>query len=161
VLPLEAKVCVVTGASSGIGEAIAYKLAVDGGAYVACVARRTDKLRALVERIKANGGTATVVQCDIVDRQQVSAMVREVESTLGGIHVLVNNAGVMLYTKVASFNEQYWHREIDLNCTGTMNVIGAVLPGMVARRAGHVVNMTSDAGKKVRVVWRSQCMTRT
>ena len=73
VLPLDNRVAIVTGASSGIGEAIAFKLAVDGGAQVACVARRIDRLTALVERIRAQGATAIAIQCDIVNREQVTS----------------------------------------------------------------------------------------
>jgi short-subunit dehydrogenase len=80
---------------------------------------------------------------------QVGKMVRDAEGHFGPTNILINNAGIMYYTHMSSLNEAYWNEQIELNCKGTMNCIGAVLNGMVERKSGHIVNMSSDAGKRV------------
>ncbi|KAL8598680.1 hypothetical protein ACOMHN_033245 [Nucella lapillus] len=145
--PLSDRVAIVTGASSGIGAAIAITLA-SSGARVAMAARREDKLRELEKRISDEGGVAISVKTDILDRQQVHDMVQQTEMALGPVDILVNSAGVMYYTLMKNLHQDEWDRTIDVNCKGMTNCIAGVLDGMVKRESGHIINISSDAGRK-------------
>ncbi|KAH9494553.1 hypothetical protein Btru_019837 [Bulinus truncatus] len=145
--PLAGQVAIVTGASNGIGKAIALALAASG-AKVSLAARTEQALSDVVKTIKDEGGEAIAVKTDVTDRAQVKALVKQTESTLGPVDILVNNAGVMYYTLMKNLHEDEWERQIDVNCKGVTNGIGAVLDGMVKRGKGHIVNMSSDAGRK-------------
>lgn len=144
---LSGKVTIVTGASSGIGEAIAKGLASEG-AKVALAARRIERLEDLKKQIEGEGGIAVCIQTDVTNREEVKELVRHTESVLGPIDILVNNAGVMYYTMMKNLKEDQWERQIDLNCKGITNCIGGVLDGMLKRNSGHIVNLSSDAGRK-------------
>ncbi|CAL1531382.1 unnamed protein product [Lymnaea stagnalis] len=145
--PLEGRVAIVTGASSGIGQAIAIVLA-GAGAKVALAARSDQAMQDTVKSIKDDGGEAIAVKTDVTDRSQVKALVKHTEASLGAVDILVNNAGVMYYTLMKNLHEDEWDRQIDVNCKGVMNGIGAVLDGMLKRGRGHIVNISSDAGRK-------------
>ncbi|CAM9450429.1 unnamed protein product [Chrysoparadoxa australica] len=147
-MALAGKVCVVTGASGGIGEAIATALAA-AGAKVGIGARREDELTRVRDTIQAANGEAVSCVTDVTKREQVKELVRVTEEAFGPINVLVNNAGVMYYTKMSNIHEDEWERTVDVNCKGTLNGIGAVLGGMVERGGGHIVNISSDAGRRV------------
>lgn len=144
--PLDGKVAIVTGASSGIGSCIA-KVLAGAGAKVAMAARRVDKLKELQSEIEKDGGVAIAVKTDVVKREETKELVCHTEYTLGPVDILVNNAGVMYYTMMKNMHEDEWERQVDINCKGVMNGIGAVLPGMLERKSGHIVNMSSDAGR--------------
>lgn len=145
---LHGKVVVITGASSGIGAAIGEAL-VKAGANVALAARRLDKLQELCTRLKEDGpGLVIAVKTDVTDKEQVKELVRHTECSLGPIDVLINNAGVMYYTLMKNLKEAEWERMIDINCKGSVNCIGAVLDGMIKKGSGHIVNITSDAGRR-------------
>lgn len=144
---LSGKVAIVTGASSGIGEAIAKGLASEG-AKVALAARRIERLEDLKKQIEGEGGIAVCIKTDVTNREEVKELVRHTESVLGPIDILVNNAGVMYYTMMKNLKEDQWERQIDLNCKGLTNCIGGVLDGMLERNSGHIVNLSSDAGRK-------------
>ena len=137
----------VTGASSGIGAAVARELAA-GGARVALAARRKDALLEVQSSLRGGGGSL-VRPTDVTDREQVKALVDLAEDELGPVDVLVNCAGVMYYTLMKNAREDEWERTVDVNCKGTLNCVGAVLPGMVDRGGGHIVAISSDAGRKV------------
>jgi NADP-dependent 3-hydroxy acid dehydrogenase YdfG len=143
---LREQVALVTGASSGIGEATALALA-SAGATVAVAARRRDRLDALVARIASAGGDAIAVTADLADRDGVERLVAEVEDRCGGVDVLVNNAGVMLLGFVERADPDEWRRMIDVNVLGLLHCTRAVLPGMRARDRGHIVNLSSVAGR--------------
>ncbi|XP_076468299.1 uncharacterized protein LOC143299079 isoform X1 [Babylonia areolata] len=145
--PLSDRVAIVTGASSGIGSAIAVCLA-SSGARVAMAARREDKLHELEKRISDEGGVAISVKTDILDRQQVFEMVQQTEMALGPVDILVNCAGVMYYTLMKNIHQDEWDKTIDVNCKGVTNCIAAVLDGMVKRESGHIINISSDAGRR-------------
>ncbi|ELT91031.1 hypothetical protein CAPTEDRAFT_168750 [Capitella teleta] len=145
--PLEGKVAIVTGASSGIGAAISRQLAA-AGASVAMAARREEKLEEIKDEIDSNGGISIAVKCDVIDRKQVGEMVERTETTLGPVDILVNNAGIMYYTMMKNLHEDQWDRQVDLNCKGPLNCVGAVLDGMLKRQTGHIVNITSDAARR-------------
>ncbi|MGF1640149.1 MAG: SDR family NAD(P)-dependent oxidoreductase [Rhodospirillales bacterium] len=137
-------VSLVTGASSGIGRSLARRIAAEGHA-VAVVARRRALLDTLVGEIEAAGGRALAIQCDVTDPGRVRDAVRETERTLGPIDRLVANAGGGERTSVDPFDAAHVERVLALNVIGTANCIEAVLPGMIARRAGHIVAVSSLA----------------
>jgi NADP-dependent 3-hydroxy acid dehydrogenase YdfG len=149
---LTGRVAVVTGASSGIGEATSKRLAALG-ASVAVLARRTDRLDALVKDIRNDGGTAIAITVDVTDAESVKLAAQQVSEQLGVADLLVNNAGVMLPAPVEDLRTDQWQLQIDLNITGLMNVIGAFTPQLVeaARERGvaDLVNMSSIAAKNI------------
>jgi len=145
---LSGKVAVVTGASSGIGQAIAITLAREG-ASVALGARRIQKLEETKAAIEANGGHACCLATDVTKRAQVKALVAMAESEFGPLDIMVNNAGVMFFTLMKNCNEDQWEQTIDVNCKGCVNGIGAALPGFLERGAGHIVCTSSDASRRM------------
>jgi NADP-dependent 3-hydroxy acid dehydrogenase YdfG len=144
---LDGDVALVTGASSGIGEATAKALA-DAGAGVALAARRESELEAVADRIDADGGEALVVPTDVTDEEQVAAMVETTVSELGGLDILVNNAGVMLLEAVEDADTDDWRRMVEVNLLGPMNATKTALPVMQEQGGGHIVNVSSVAGRR-------------
>ncbi|WP_354079474.1 SDR family oxidoreductase [Constrictibacter sp. MBR-5] len=136
------KVVVVTGASSGIGEAIARDLAAHG-ARVMLGARRTDRLDAIAAGIEAAGGTARSRRVDVTDRTDVRALVEAALAEWGRVDVIVNNAGIMPLSAMAALKVDEWDRMVDVNIRGVLHGIAAVLPEMTARGSGHVINVAS------------------
>jgi NADP-dependent 3-hydroxy acid dehydrogenase YdfG len=143
---LQSKVCVVTGASSGIGEATARRLA-RGGAAVALVARRRDRLEALAKEIEKDGGKALPVAADITDEDQARAAIEKAHSELGRLDVLVNNAGVMLLGPIQGADTSEWRRMVDVNVMGLLYCTYVALPIMRDQGGGHIVNLSSVAGR--------------
>jgi NADP-dependent 3-hydroxy acid dehydrogenase YdfG len=143
---LEGKVALVTGASSGIGEATAEALAREGAA-VGLGARRKDRIDALAERITGDGGKALAVEADITDESTANALVQRTAEELGGLDILVNNAGVMLLGPVAGADTEQWRRMIDVNLLGLLYCTHAALPVMGEAGSGHIVNVSSVAGR--------------
>jgi NADP-dependent 3-hydroxy acid dehydrogenase YdfG len=143
---LHGRVALVTGASAGIGEATARSLAA-AGATVVVAARRRERLDRLVAGIAADGGRAVATPLDVASEDDVRAAVSEVESQLGAVDILVNNAGVMLLGFVERADTDEWRRMIDVNVMGLLYCTRAVLPGMRDRGRGHVVNISSVAGR--------------
>ncbi|WP_416985801.1 SDR family oxidoreductase [Streptomyces sp. T028] len=150
--PLQGRVAVVTGASSGIGEAAAGKLA-SLGAHVVVLARRAERLHELVARIEKDGGRATAIATDVTDRAAVQAAADRVAAELGGADLVFNNAGVMLPAPVEELATDQWQRQIDLNITGLMNVVGAFVPQLVEaggkRGVADLVNTSSIAAQNI------------
>lgn len=142
---LDKAVTVITGASSGIGEATALSLAARG-ARVALIARSDDKLQALVGKIRAAGGDAVAFRADVTDPDQVKAAVTAIEAQMGPVDILVNNAGLMLFSYWKDTALDDWNSMIDTNLRGYLHAIAAILPGMVERNAGRILNMSSVAG---------------
>jgi clavulanate-9-aldehyde reducatase len=142
--PLEGRVAAVTGASSGIGEATALALA-RAGASVAIGARRLDRLNALAERIE---GRCLVSELDVADEQQARDFVQTAHDELGGLHILVNNAGVMLLGPVAGADTDEWRRMIDVNLLGLLYTTHAALPLIGGSGGGDIVNLSSVAGRR-------------
>ncbi|MGC7096830.1 SDR family oxidoreductase [Amycolatopsis lurida] len=149
---LEGRVAVITGASSGIGEATAEQLAGQG-AKVAVLARRAERLAELVARIEKNGGQALAIAVDVTDADAVRAAAERVAAELGDADLLFNNAGVMLPAPIEEQRADQWQRQIDLNITGLMNVIGAFTPQLVAaageRGVADLVNTSSIAARNI------------
>lgn len=149
--PLAGKIAFVTGASSGIGAAIAQQLSL-AGAKVGIGGRRLDRLKELAEQLNSVEGSETVHPCrvDVTDRQSMEEFCQECAASLGGpVDIFVNNAGVMFYGRLEAMNEKQWHMELDVNCKGLLHATACVLPGMLARGSGHIVVTSSDAGRKV------------
>ncbi len=146
---LSNQVVAVTGASSGIGEAIAVACAREGAA-VALAARRIDRIAGLAERIVAEGGRALAVQTDVGDEEEAKAFVRRAHNELGGLDVLVNNAGAMLLGPIENAPTEEWRRMIDANVYGVLYCTHAALPLMKEQGSGHIVNISSVAGRVAR-----------
>lgn len=136
------KVVLITGASSGIGAGIARELA-GTGAKLLLGARRTDRLEALAEDIRAQGGEVITRRLDVTDRADVAAFAAAAQKAWGRVDVLVNNAGIMPLSLMASLKVDEWDRMVDVNIKGVLYGIAAVLPQMTARRSGHIVNIAS------------------
>jgi NADP-dependent 3-hydroxy acid dehydrogenase YdfG len=143
------KVVVVTGASSGIGEATARYLAARG-ARVVLGARRTSRLDAVAAEIRAAGGEARVLATDVSSRAQVEALVGVADAAFGRLDVMVNNAGLMPLSRLDQRRVEDWERMIDVNLKGVLYGIAAALPIMQRQRGGHIVNVASTAGLRVR-----------
>lgn len=144
--PLAGQVALVTGASSGIGEATAESLA-DAGASIALAARREAELQAVADRIRAAGSDALVVPTDVTDESAVDAMVETTVAELGSLDILVNNAGVMLLEAAVAADRDNWRQMVEVNLLGLMNATHAALPVMHEQGAGHIVNVSSTAGR--------------
>jgi len=139
------KVVLITGASSGIGEATARLLAANG-ARVVMGARRTERLQAIAKDIESAGGSTRFRALDVVDRADVEAFAAFAEAEFGTVDVLVNNAGVMPLSPLSALKVDEWNWMIDVNIRGVLNGIAAVLPRMEARGRGHIVNVSSIGG---------------
>ncbi len=143
---LEGRKAVVTGASSGIGEATAAALAREGAA-VALGARRKDRLESLAERIVGDGGTAHTFEVDVTDENVARSFIESAAGEMGGLDILVNNAGVMLLGPVAGADTNEWRQMIEVNLLGLLYCTHAALPVMGEDGGGHIVNVSSVAGR--------------
>ncbi len=139
----------ITGASSGIGEATALACA-NAGAAVALAARRSERIEALAERIGGDGGRAIAITTDVSDEDQSRAFIERAHSELGRLDVLVNNAGVMLLGPIEGAPTEEWRRMIDVNVFGVLYCTHAALPLMRAQGSGHIVTISSVAGRVAR-----------
>lgn len=156
---IRGKVIVITGASSGMGEATARDLAARG-ARVVLGARRLDRLESLVEDIRKAGGEAVAVATDVTRREDVQALVDTAKDRFGRIDVLFNNAGLMPLSPLESLRIDEWDRMIDVNMKGTLYGIAAALPLMKEQKAGHVINVSSVYGHKVVETGAVYCATK-
>jgi short-subunit dehydrogenase len=145
-MQLKGAVAVVTGASSGIGEASAVALA-QRGAKVVLTARRKERLDDLADRIERAGGTALAIRCDVTDREQLASLPSVVNEAFGPCDILVNNAGIPGGGRFANLTYEQIERIIEVNVLGVMYGSRAFLPGMLKRRHGHIVNVASLAGR--------------
>lgn len=144
---LQGKVALVTGASSGIGEATARMLAAEGAA-VAVAARRVERLRALADELAAAGAKVHVVELDVTDAVAAEEAVRSTVEALGGLDILVNNAGLMLLGPIEGADPTDWTRMIDTNLLGVLHMTRAGLPHLLESK-GIIVQMSSIAGRTV------------
>lgn len=145
---LAGKVAVVTGASSGIGAAVAAGLAKEG-AHVAIAARRTEALESVKKRVAAYGGKVLIHKTDVTDGAQVDSLMKTTAEKLGPIDILVSCAGVMYFTMMANCQTNEWEQTVDVNCKGLLHCLSNTVPGMLSRGSGHIVAISSDAGRKV------------
>ena len=156
---IEGKVVVITGASSGIGEATALLLA-ERGAHVVVGARRTERLEKLVADINARSGSARFLAVDVTSREDTQAFVDFAKAEFGRLDVLVNNAGVMPLSNMAEVKVDEWDRMIDVNIRGVLHGIAAVLPDMKARGNGQIVNVASVGAHVVVPTGAVYCATK-
>ncbi len=146
---LDGKVAVITGASSGIGEATAEALAAEG-ATVVVAARREDRLDDLVGRINGNGGEALAVAADVTDEEQAHGLIQRAKEEFGRVDILVNNAGVMQLSKVEKGLSDEWRRMFDVNVLGLLYATDAAIQVMKEQGSGHLVNISSLASRGTR-----------
>ena len=142
------KVIVITGASSGMGEAAARHLAAEG-APVVLGARRADRIEALAAEITTVGGQATAVATDVTKREDVQVLLDTAVATYGRVDVLINNAGLMPLSSMDRLKVEEWDRMIDVNIKGVLYGVAAALPHMQGQRSGHIINLSSVAGHKI------------
>ncbi len=147
---IEGKVVVITGASSGLGEATARLLSANG-ATVVLGARRVARIAALAKELNDAGGKALAVATDVTDSEQVRKLVEAAVQTYGRIDVMINNAGLMSHSPLERLKIDDWNRTIDVNIKGVLYGIAAALPYMKQQKAGHIINVSSVAGHKVGV----------
>jgi NADP-dependent 3-hydroxy acid dehydrogenase YdfG len=153
------KVVLITGASSGIGEATARRLAQAGHTLV-LGARRVDRLNALAEELRATGASVHAQSLDVTQLDSVQAFAGEAQRRFGRIDVIVNNAGVMPLSRIDALKIDEWNRMIDVNIRGVLHGIAAVLPIMQAQQTGHVINVSSIGGHTVSPTAAVYCATK-
>jgi len=141
------KNALVTGAGKGIGRAVALALAQEN-VQVALLARNEAQLQAVAREIEALGGKAIIVAADIADRAAVEAAVEQATAALGSIDILINNAGIGTFAKLVDMDPAEWEHIIQVNLLGTYYATRAVLPGMIARETGDIINIASTAGQR-------------
>jgi NADP-dependent 3-hydroxy acid dehydrogenase YdfG len=153
------KVVVITGASSGLGEATARLLSAQG-ATVVLGARRIERLQKLADELTANGGQAFALATDVTDHNQVKSLVDAAVRKYGRIDVMINNAGLMPHSPLERLKIDDWNRTIDVNIKGVLYGIAAALPHMKQQKAGHIINVSSVAGHKVTPNGAVYCATK-
>lgn len=144
------RVALITGASSGIGAAIARDLGARGY-HLALAARRKDALESVAQDVRTGGGGAVPLVCDVTKPDQIETCVERTVLEFGRIDVLVNNAGVMHNGRIAGADVAEWRAMLDVNLMGLMLMTHAVLPHMQAARSGHIINISSVAGRIITV----------
>lgn len=157
-MPID-KVILITGASSGIGAGIARELA-SAGARVMLGARRIDRLEALAAEIREKGGTVMTRRLDVTDRADVAAFAEAARLAWGSVDVIVNNAGIMPLSLMASMKVEEWDGMVDVNIKGVLHGIAAVLPEMTARGSGHIINIASIGALAVSPTAAVYCATK-
>lgn len=156
---IEGKVIVITGASSGLGEATA-RLLADQGAKVVLGARRVERIETLAKAINDNGASAIAVKTDVTDQEQVEALVDGAVKAFGRVDVMLNNAGLMPQSPLERRKTDDWNRMIDVNIKGVLYGIAAVLPQMQKQKSGHIINVSSVAGHLVMPGGAVYCATK-
>lgn len=141
------KVIIITGASSGIGEATA-KLLASKGAKVVLGARRADSLKRIADEIGEQGGQAVYQELDVTRQSENDAIVKLAKGTFGRVDAIFLNAGVMPNSPLSALKTDEWHQMVDVNIKGVLNGVAAVLPGFLAQKSGHVIATSSVAGLK-------------
>ena len=159
-IDLTGKTAIVTGASRGIGAATAREFA-KAGARVMLLARSGDAIDALVGEIRAEGGQASAMPCDVADYAAVASAVAATEAEFGPVDILINNAGILEpIGALVDLDPDDWHRVIDINVKGVFNGMRAVLPGMIARGAGTVITVGSGAAHSALEGWSHYCTSK-
>jgi NADP-dependent 3-hydroxy acid dehydrogenase YdfG len=153
------KVILITGASSGIGAGIARELGA-AGAKLVLGARRTDRLDAIAAEIRAAGGEVLTRRLDVTDRADMEGFAQAARRAYGHVDVIVNNAGIMPLSLMASMKVDEWDRMVDVNIKGVLHGIAAVLPEMTTRRSGHIINIASVGALSVVPTAAVYCATK-
>ncbi len=146
---ISGKVIVITGASSGLGEAAARLLSSEG-ARIVLGARRTDRIQSLAKELTGRGGKALAIETDVTNAGQVKHLVDTAVKTYGRIDVILNNAGIMPQSPLEQLKIDEWDQMIDTNIKGVLYGIAAALPYMKKQKSGHIINVSSVAGHKIR-----------
>lgn len=147
-LNIKGKVVAITGASSGIGKAIAIELAKNG-AKVVLAARRTERLKLLVEEIKSTGGMAICTKIDVKNKADLVQLVNTAVEQYGKLDVIVNNAGISQLSRIDELDIEGWEEMIDINLKGVLYGMSAAIPVFKQQQSGHVVNIISTAGLSI------------
>lgn len=150
---------VITGASSGLGEATARLLSA-AGASVVLGARRVDRIQSLADELNAKGGKALALATDVTNHDQVKKLVDSAVQKFGRIDVMINNAGIMPHSPLERLKIDDWNRTIDVNIKGVLYGIAAALPHMKQQKSGHIINVSSVAGHKVTPNGAVYCATK-
>lgn len=145
---LSGKIALITGASSGIGEAVAKALALKG-VKVGLAARRKDQLEHVLATIQLLAGEACIIEMDVTDKESVFSGVAKLKEQFGAIDIVVNNAGIMPASDIDAFKIEEWENMVDVNIKGLLNVTAAVLPTLITQKSGHIINLSSIAGRKL------------
>ncbi|MFO7672919.1 MAG: SDR family oxidoreductase [Lutibacter sp.] len=143
-MDIKDKVIIITGASSGIGEATALKLSKEG-AKVVLSARRKDKLNALKKTIEKRDGEALIVIADVTKKSDMEKLVARTLEEYGNIDAIINNAGLMPLSFVKNLKTDEWEKMVDVNIKGVLNGVAAVLPTLIKNKQGHIINISSTA----------------
>ncbi|MDT0644348.1 SDR family oxidoreductase [Zunongwangia sp. F363] len=146
-MEMKGKTVIITGASSGIGEATALRLS-HAGANVVLSARRKERLNSLKQKIEDNGGTALVVPADVTKKEDFKEVANKAKEEFGSIDAIINNAGLMPLSYVKNLHTDEWDTMVDVNIKGVFNGVAAVLPTMMEQKSGHIINISSSAGRK-------------
>jgi len=144
---IKGKNALVTGAGKGIGKAVAKQLAAEG-VNLALLARTEKDLQAVAKELKGTGVKVVYAVADVADRHAVEAAIEKMSTALGSIDILINNAGIGKFAKFLELEPEEWEQVIKVNLFGAYYVIRAVLPGMLSRQSGDIVNISSTAGQK-------------
>lgn len=156
---LSGKSAIVTGASSGIGSATAKALAKEG-INVVLAARREERLKELKEEIEKEGGKAVICVTDVTKDEDTKKLAEVSKSSFGSIDILLNNAGVMPLSFMAKLKVEEWRKMVDVNIHGVLNCIAHVLPIMLDQKSGHIINISSVAGRKLFPGGAVYCLTK-
>ncbi|CAM4201825.1 SDR family oxidoreductase [Zobellia nedashkovskayae] len=146
-MDIKGKVIIITGASSGIGEATALKLSKEG-AKVVLTARREEKLEELKKKIENQGGEALIVTGDVTKKSDYEELVKKTLEEFKTIDALINNAGLMPLSFVEKLKTDEWEKMVDVNIKGVLNGVAAVLPTMIKNKGGNIINISSSAAHK-------------
>jgi len=144
---LKGKIALVTGGGKGIGRAIAIALANEG-VHVGLIARTEKDLQSVADEIKSIGGKASIATADVSDIESVNAAVESIQKGLGNIDILINNAGTGTFGKFLELEPSVWENQVKINLFGVYYVTRAVLPQMIERKTGDIINISSTAGLK-------------
>jgi 3-oxoacyl-[acyl-carrier protein] reductase len=142
---LSKKIAVVTGASRGIGKAMAETYA-QAGAHVICVSRNEDALNGVANLIRSNGGSASIAACNVSDLENFQKLIKDTADNYGFVDILVNNAGITRDTLIMRMSEDDWDTVIDINLKGAFNGIKAVTRTMMKQKSGRIINISSVVG---------------
>lgn len=144
---LSEKIAWVTGSGRGLGRAIAIALAKEE-ARVVVSARTTTEIEEVARQINANGGRAMAIRCDVQNQHEIAQLVNQVEKSWGAVDILINNAGIAFFKKILDTDPAEWDQTMNINLRGVFLCCQAVLPAMISRKSGQIINVVSVAGRQ-------------